>query len=556
MDRKRKKVLQEIQAHINIILYKVTKRKNEMKYVKGTKMKTNNDSAISKETEDKLDIIKYIKGLTSFVESCETPMTLAIQGGWGTGKTSMMNLLEDELRKEKIMTMYLNTWQYSQLQGDLYENFIVSIIDKILKENESQKEEILNFVKPILTGVLGLALKHVDENVDIEKIFDKKATHIEQIEEYKEYFEELIDRTLQKNNKERYVFFIDDLDRLSPDKALEVLEIIKIFFDVDKCVFILAVDYDVVVDGIRRKYGEGFKKGREFFDKIIQVPFNVPVHSYKIDVLLEDSVGDLQKDNCYKYIVDLTKLCTGSNPRTIKRVLNSYNLMKAVCGEMDGELKPEAMKSLYVIQCIQVTQQGLYDYMISEYDEFIKNISDGKGFEQITTYIKERDKSLSENTERQIMDILDTLKELIKEKDKEIFEKMITYSKQSNNTAGMATDIQINLSGKEEWVTNPTEAFRKSVEFILNNLQGDVPLESVNKWLALNKNDNENNNEKADGYFGRSSQLCGGKYIVGTYSATSSKIKQVKDLWNICRNSLKGESIEWNKENEVMLKLD
>ena len=91
-------------------------------------------------------------------------------------------------------------------------------------------------------------------------------------------------------------------------------------------------------------------------------------------MLLEDSVGDLQKDNCYKYIVDLTKLCTGSNPRTIKRVLNSYNLMKAVCGEMDGELKPEAMKSLYIIQCIQATQQGLYDYMIYEYDEFITNI--------------------------------------------------------------------------------------------------------------------------------------------------------------------------------------
>lgn len=526
----------------------------KIKYVKETKMKTNNDSAISKETEDKLDIIKYIKGLTSFVESCETPMTLAIQGGWGTGKTSMMNLLEDELRKEKIMTMYLNTWQYSQLQGDLYENFIVSIIDKILKENESQKEEILNFVKPVLTGVLGLALKHVDENVDIEKIFDKKATQIEQIEEYKEHFEELIDRTLQKNNKERYVFFIDDLDRLSPDKALEVLEIIKIFFDVDKCVFILAVDYDVVVDGVRRKYGEGFKKGREFFDKIIQVPFNVPVHSYKIDALLKDSVGDLQKDNCYKYIVDLTKLCTGSNPRTIKRVLNSYNLMKAVCEEVDGKLKPEAMKSLYVIQCIQVTQQELYNYMVAKYDEFIKSILDAKESEQIIADIEEWDKSLSDNPEwlSQIMDILDTLKELIREKDKEIFGKMFTYSKQSNNTAGMATDIQINLSGKEEWVANPTEAFKKSVEFILDNLQGDVSLESVNKWLALK----ENNNEKADGYFRRSSELCGGKYIVGTYSATSSKIKQVKDLWNICRNSLKGESIEWNKENEVMLKLD
>ena len=48
---------------------------------------------------------------------------------------------------------------------------------------------------------------------------------------------------------------MDDLDRLEHRKAVELLEVLKLFFDVEGCVFILAIDYDVVVKGVTAKYG-------------------------------------------------------------------------------------------------------------------------------------------------------------------------------------------------------------------------------------------------------------------------------------------------------------
>ncbi len=73
----------------------------------------------------------------------------------------------------------------------------------------------------------------------------------------------------------RVVVFVDDLDRLQPQKAVEVLETMKIFLDCERCVFVLAVDYDVVARGVKAKYGDTLsdEKGKSFFDKIIQLPF-------------------------------------------------------------------------------------------------------------------------------------------------------------------------------------------------------------------------------------------------------------------------------------------
>ena len=45
-----------------------------------------------KEENDKLGINDYAKALTNFIENTETPMTIGIQGEWGSGKTSLMNL--------------------------------------------------------------------------------------------------------------------------------------------------------------------------------------------------------------------------------------------------------------------------------------------------------------------------------------------------------------------------------------------------------------------------------------------------------------------------------
>ena len=50
-----------------------------------------------------------------------------------------------------------------------------------------------------------------------------------------------------------YLILLDDLDRIKPIRALELLEAIKNFLDAEKCVFILAVDYSVIEQGMVQK---------------------------------------------------------------------------------------------------------------------------------------------------------------------------------------------------------------------------------------------------------------------------------------------------------------
>lgn len=82
------------------------------------------------------------------------------------------------------------------------------------------------------------------------------------------------------------MFFIDDLDRINPENAVQILELLKNMFEVNNCIFVLAIDYDVVVKGLKAKFGSNTgdddRAFRSFFDKIIQMPFSMPVGAYDI----------------------------------------------------------------------------------------------------------------------------------------------------------------------------------------------------------------------------------------------------------------------------------
>ena len=49
--------------------------------------------------QDSFNISKYINGLVNFIKSCNKPMTIAVQGDLGTGKTTIMTLIKNELKK-------------------------------------------------------------------------------------------------------------------------------------------------------------------------------------------------------------------------------------------------------------------------------------------------------------------------------------------------------------------------------------------------------------------------------------------------------------------------
>lgn len=131
--------------------------------------------------------------------------------------------------------------------------------------------------------------------------------------------------------------------------------------------FVLALDYEVVILGVSKKYGDGllFQKGKSFFDKMIQVPFRVPMAFYKMDSLLIKTfkkIGIELNDNS-KIIDGIIKNSIGSNPRTVKRLLNTFELHRDILGVKQNDPKTNIL--LLAILSIQLYDDALYSYLLS-----------------------------------------------------------------------------------------------------------------------------------------------------------------------------------------------
>ncbi len=105
----------------------------------------------------------------------------------------------------------------------------------------------------LVEGLQSGVAKDVDEAAAaIQR--ERTKVFIEQIqllEKFQDTFRGIGEGTFGPN---RLVVFVDDLDRCLPEKAIQVLEAIKLFLDVRDCVFILGIDQDVISRGIEMKY--------------------------------------------------------------------------------------------------------------------------------------------------------------------------------------------------------------------------------------------------------------------------------------------------------------
>ena len=97
------------------------------------------------------------------------------------------------------------------------------------------------------------------------------------LEQFQRNFQELVDALLRREGQRprRLVVFVDDLDRCLPEKAIQVLEAIKLFLDVPGCIFVLGLDREAIEDAVQKRY-KGEVKAREYLEKIIQLPFILP----------------------------------------------------------------------------------------------------------------------------------------------------------------------------------------------------------------------------------------------------------------------------------------
>ena len=130
----------------------------------------------------------------------------------------------------------------------------------------------------------------------------------------------------EDNGDFRVIIFIDDLDRCSEDKVVEILESMKIFLSLDGIIFILGINHDKIVELINKKYQTD--NGEQYLKKFIQIPIVLTEwNQHEIIKLIDNFLENDIINPGYKTIIGENKEIIASaieeNPREIKRFLNN-----------------------------------------------------------------------------------------------------------------------------------------------------------------------------------------------------------------------------------------
>ena len=332
----------------------------------------------------------------------------------------MERIRRREKKIQKLESVWINTWEHSLLKTP--EETLISIVGDITNQISELNPKNTNFTKLKDTGkklfsglakfLAGMASGVAGKEV-VEDILDSKAEN--SIKDLKKTLENFIKETVEDtdnkeiNNISKLVFYIDDLDRIEPRDAVKVLELLKNIFSLPYCVFILAIDYQVVVKGLKEKFGDlnegNEREFRSFFDKIIQLPFMMPLGTYNtsdyvisllkdIDFLEPDTSQDNEFNQLVKRIIELS---IGSNPRAIKRLVNNISLMNIIDrnnkNSNSGDIDNYKILLFYVV-CCQVAYPKIYELLVLNPN--IKEWNEELAFE-ITQGKEEKDEKFNSN---------------------------------------------------------------------------------------------------------------------------------------------------------------
>jgi formylglycine-generating enzyme required for sulfatase activity len=377
---------------------------------------------------DALDFTPYVETLADIIQTGNTPLTIGVFGTWGSGKTSLMKMVKKNL-PDDFTVAWFDAWKYDK-EETLWRAFLLNVLFAV--EQKSGETEELKTLKTMLyrglefekTGgvtidLAKLGAKFAEGAIQIGLSFipplatladmakelqksgagnvaggfetaiqrERTKIYVEQVrslEQFQEKFSNLVKSYIAPK---RLVVFIDDLDRCLPEKAIEVLEAIKLFLDAEQCVFVLGLDQEVIARGIEMKYKEfGAKQdgdsaqqkftieGVRYLEKIIQLPFQIPpVEQNDMGDFVHGLSADWPHEECPKVF----SVGLGDNPRQIKRTVNTFLILWKLAEKRKDKLQ-ERVKPIRLakVVAIQTVYPDLYNLLLKEEPRYLRELEE------------------------------------------------------------------------------------------------------------------------------------------------------------------------------------
>lgn len=321
-----------------------------------------NDQPVS---DDSLGFGSLVRTLSAIVlaETTQTPISIGIDGEWGTGKTSTLKMVELQARMLGFPCIWLNAWSLESP-----ENLLMAVASEIRRETLSRSNSQTKISKTIVkwfaavTANVGTVLvpsagPAIDMTRSWSDLMAAEDTREKQIEELaslataRASFAQLVEIVLKESNQQpgqrRLLVFVDDIDRALPDQVAIVLKNLKLILEVPGCVFLLGMDMSIVARSIEDYYkgprsslsaiaigdlrsgevrigsgqdqfiGEGF--GDRYLEKLVQIKVAVPLLSRS------KAIAYLRELGIASEIIEIVGWAPDSeilNPRRLKRYIN------------------------------------------------------------------------------------------------------------------------------------------------------------------------------------------------------------------------------------------
>ena len=236
-----------------------------------------------------------VEVLTHLVGSLDGPCVLAVDAAWGSGKTTFLRIWAQYLRNQGFPVVEFNAWE-TDFAGDPFVSLSTELTDglgaytdetlatKIDNTTNVAKEVIRRAVpglirvatagildvNPLLGKELGQALASAAE----KRLSDYREAQ-KSIKEFRRVLQDMAYTVSKSKGNRPLIVVIDELDRCRPSYAVELLEIAKHLFAVDRIVFVLAVNRSELAHSIKALYGRDFDATgylRRFFDVDFRLP--------------------------------------------------------------------------------------------------------------------------------------------------------------------------------------------------------------------------------------------------------------------------------------------
>jgi predicted KAP-like P-loop ATPase len=324
----------------------------------GTPEQYTDDAPITTRDADRFGRWPFAERVANVIATRTEPASIVvgIYGPWGDGKTSVLNMMSQTLASHSnVVIVPFNPWNFES-EAQLIRAFFDTLSDAIGKTLSTKAEELGKFLGKY-GGVLSMASLPfgLDAGATAMAAGDK-LSNVE-LDELKER----VGKILVEAGK-RVVVFIDDLDRLDRGEIHAILKLIKLSASFQNTAYVLAFDDEMVAASLGERYGAGdVAAGRNFIEKIIQVPLHLPdaeavdlrqLTFEGVDEVLSTNSVTVSEDEAEAFALHFQEgiLPSLHTPRQVKRYLNAIRfavpLLKGEVHVVD-QLLLEALRTVY-----------------------------------------------------------------------------------------------------------------------------------------------------------------------------------------------------------------